>query len=185
MANPSSISRRLNSFFGALQHNDFENAFIHYFPALDKTAKLRRPKENVSKRIKAFLTEEEKLLSFIALGGFVVGNTFNGVSVIDALYKYGRTSIAHEGELDKRLSVQEGRGVSFGDEFILDKKYLSALGIIVILSPENIGEHLEGNYNLYLIDKYINVNSLWGRKEDVIKKIISLGINEETIRYYP
>ena len=91
-----------------IQEGDWEGALVNLFPALDNTAKKRRPKAGVGERIRAFLEEEEALVSAITTGSVLKGIHTDGVSITDALYKFGRTSIAHEGELDPRLQFNEG-----------------------------------------------------------------------------
>jgi hypothetical protein len=65
MVKPTGISRRLMQCVTHLRSNDCEGALVNLFPAMDKTAKKRRPKDGVGKRIKAFLTDEEALISAI------------------------------------------------------------------------------------------------------------------------
>jgi len=66
MPKPTGISRRLEQCIQHLQSDDYEGALVNLFPAIDKTAKKRRPKDGVGKRIKAFLEEEETLISAAA-----------------------------------------------------------------------------------------------------------------------
>lgn len=58
---------------------DFEAALVHYFPALDKTAKKRRPAAKVGERIRAFLDDELEIISDIATKNIFIVNC-NGVS---------------------------------------------------------------------------------------------------------
>lgn len=76
---------------------------IHFFPALDKTAKKRRPKDAVGSRIGNFIADQEAIITAVAAGNIFRNITVDGISFPDAIYKFGRTSFAHEGELDKRL----------------------------------------------------------------------------------
>jgi len=103
----SSISRRIESSIQALDRKAYEDAFIHLFPAIDKTAKKRRDKDGVAQRIKAFISDEEGIITVVATNNFIRNITVNGIDFPTALYKFGRTSIAHEGELDERLQINE------------------------------------------------------------------------------
>ncbi len=105
MTKPTGVSRRINQCIAHLQAKDWEGALVNLFPALDQTAKRRRSKDGVGSRIRAFLEDEEGLISCIATGSFIANVNVNGVSITDALYKFGRTSIAHEGELDRMRAV--------------------------------------------------------------------------------
>jgi hypothetical protein len=104
MPSPTGISRRIASCIRYTIAKDYEAAMVNFFPALDKTAKTRRPKCGVAARIKGFLADEEALITAIAIRNAFVGVKFNGMSFPDAIYKFGRTAIAHEGELDPRLT---------------------------------------------------------------------------------
>jgi len=66
---PSSVSRRIESCIKFANIKDYESALIHFFPALvpalDKTAKKRRPKEGVGSRIRKFIADQEGIISAI------------------------------------------------------------------------------------------------------------------------
>jgi hypothetical protein len=49
MVKPTGISRRLMQCVTHLQSNDCEGALVNLFPAMNKTAKKRRPKDGVAK----------------------------------------------------------------------------------------------------------------------------------------
>jgi hypothetical protein len=66
MSTPSSISRRMRDAIHAHGRGDYEGALVHFFPALDKAAKRRRPKVGVGQRIRGFLADEEGLISALA-----------------------------------------------------------------------------------------------------------------------
>jgi hypothetical protein len=60
----SSISRRVESSIKAYQEGDFETSLVHLFPALDKTAKKRRPRDRVGERIKSFIDDELEIITY-------------------------------------------------------------------------------------------------------------------------
>jgi len=62
-------------------------------------------KDGVAQRIKAFISDEEGIITAVATNNFIRNITVNGIDFPTALYKFGRTSIAHEGELDERLQI--------------------------------------------------------------------------------
>jgi hypothetical protein len=88
---PSGISRRIEQCIERLQHRDHEGALVHLFPAIDKTANTRRPGMRVGNRIKAFLKDEEVLITAIGTGHVLKGCKFDGMSFEEALYEFGRT----------------------------------------------------------------------------------------------
>jgi hypothetical protein len=90
MTTSSGVSRRIQQCIEHIQKQDWEGALVNLFPALDKTSKKRRTKAGVAERIKAFLEEEEALISAVATGSVFKGIHVNGVSITDALYKFGR-----------------------------------------------------------------------------------------------
>jgi len=92
MTQPSGISRRLQQTVERLQARDYEGALVNLFPAIDRTAKKRRPKEGVGPRIRAFLEDEEALISAIATGNILTRISLNSVSITDAL----TSSAAHQ-----------------------------------------------------------------------------------------
>lgn len=163
----SSVSRRLASSFEAFQSKDYEAALIHFFPALDKVAKRRRPKEGVGSRIRGFLKDEEVLISAIATGNVFQGVVIDGVTFEDAIYKFGRTPIAHEGELDPRLQFVDGGSWSIGRVWNLPSQYILGLCVAVMVAPECEGEHIDGNARVTLFGREWELNQLWGAEQEV------------------
>jgi hypothetical protein len=164
---PSSVSRRLAACFEAYERNDYEAALVHFFPALDKVAKRRRPKDGVGARIRAFLKDEEALISAIATGNVFIGAVFDGVTFEDVIYKFGRTSIAHEGELDPRLQFVEGVGWSIGKVWKLPSKYIPALCVAVMAAPECNGERMAADARVTIFGREWELNQLWGAERAV------------------
>ena len=169
----SSVSRRLTSCIDAYQRRDYEVSLIHFFPALDKVAKRRRPKSGVSDRIRGFLRDEEGLISAIATGNIFQGCRFDGLTFDEAIYKFGRTSIAHEGELDSRLNFVDGDNWSIGPTWRLPSKYILGLCIAVIVAPECKGEKLAFDATVTIFGREWKINQLWGEEQAVKNHIAS------------
>jgi len=151
-----------------VQTKDWEGALVNLFPALDRTAKKRRLKAGVAERIKAFLEDEEMLISAIATGNVFKGIYIDGVSITDALYKFGRTSIAHEGELDPRLEFNEAGSVVIGkDKWSLPTSYIVGMSLAVVVAPENAKELVDPKLGFNLFGEQHQLNSLWGQKQKV------------------
>lgn len=164
----SSIGRRLEQSLNSLIANDYESSLVHFFPALDKTAKLRRPQAGVGARIKGFLKDEEAFISFLAFRIVFENTLFDGLSFAEAIYKFGRTSIMHEGELDKRLSFENvDQLMIVGDTWKLSPSYIAAMITAVMTATENSQETFMSPKILHLHDKAVNANDIWGKKSMV------------------
>jgi hypothetical protein len=156
-----------------LAEQEYEAALVDYFPALDKTAKRRRPKDGVGKRIRAFLTDEEALISAVSMRVAFRSITFDGLSFADAIYKFGRTAISHEGELDPRLTFDDSVPVQIGGQtWNLPSSYIGGLCIAVVAAPENAQEYIDDSFSVTVLEHHFNVNELWGA-QDRIKELIA------------
>ena len=145
--------------------NDYESCLVNYFPALDKTAKKRRPKDRgVGNRIRSFLDEELDIISHIATGN-IFRIECDGLTFPEAIYKFGRTAIIHEGELDPRLNFDSKTGIEIGNTWNLPPSFITALLIAVIIAPENANEKFEENYLINIHGEKHNVSDLWGKRE--------------------
>jgi len=164
---PSSVSRRLAACFDAFESKDYEAALVHFFPALDKVAKRRRPREGVGSRIRSFLKDEEVLISAIATNNVFKGLVFDGVTFEEAIYKFGRTAIAHEGELDPRLQFVDGGSWSIGKVWQLPSNYILGLCISVMVAPESKGERIASDARVTLFGREWELNHLWGAEREV------------------
>jgi len=168
MSTPSGVSRRIQQCVVHMNSRDWEGALVNLFPALDKTAKKRRPKASVGERIRAFLEEEEALISALATGNVLRRIQVDGVSITDALYKFGRTSIAHEGELDPRLQFNEGGSLTIGQEkWNLPTGYIVGMSLAVVVAPENSNESIDANLGFNLFGEQYKLKNLWGQKKMV------------------
>lgn len=171
MSNPSSISRRIESCIKYFNAKDYESAMIHFFPALDKTAKKRRPKEGVGNRIRKFISDQEGIITAVSTGNIFKNINIDGVSFPDAIYKFGRTSIAHEGELDRRLSITDSNSMSIGEVWNLPSSFIIGLCVGVMVAPENKNEYIDSPLGLTIFGEQFPINELWGAEEIVTKLI--------------
>lgn len=170
MKKQGSIGRRIESCLSDYERNDFESSFIHLFPAIDKTAKKRYPKKGVGDRIKTFLKDNETIIQFIATSS-VITFIAEGISFEDALYKFGRTSIMHEGELDNRLVIHNKQYISIGETWELPKSYICSLALSVVLAPENHDDYFINRYRINTPIGELILNSLWGKSEEISERI--------------
>lgn len=175
----TSISRCIDRSIAALQAGDFEAAFIQLFPAVDKTAKKRRSKDGVGSRIKSFIRDEEIIITGIATNNVFKGIMVNDVDFPTAIYKFGRTSIVHEGELDERLHINEQGEIKIGDVWSLPSSYITGIIMAVILSSENKTEKMDSVYQIQLFENSYAANSLWGQREVIEQRMCELWRNPD------
>lgn len=178
----SSISRRIEKSIEALGKKDYEDAFVQLFPAIDKTAKKRRPKDGVGARIKSFISDEEAIITAVATNNIITNINVDGVDFPTALYKFGRTSIIHEGELDERLQINESGQLQIGHVWNLPASYITGLIVAVIISPENSGEHISESIGIQLFGEQHKANELWGNLHIIQAKICEVFKNDDLFK---
>jgi hypothetical protein len=168
----SGISRRIEQCVRAIAARDNELALVNLFPAMDKTAKKRRPKDGVGSRIREFVRDEEGMISAIATGNILRNISVNGVDFPQAIYKFGRSAILHEGELDPRLQFNDSGSIQIGDVWNLPSAYITAMCVSVVAAPENGDESLRNPPQLAVFERTFDLNELWGQRKK-IKELIS------------
>ncbi|MDR8387466.1 hypothetical protein MKS85_18230 [Pseudomonas sp. JL2] len=166
MKKSTAISRRVKSCWEHISKEEYEEALIDFFPALDKTSQLRYPKiKTVGARIEAFLSDEEGLISALATENFIINCKFGEYTFPKAIYKLGRNPISHEGELDARLTFDNMDGIRIsGDTWNLPPTYISALAISVMIAPENLNESINTPTSISLYGNTFPINTLWGAR---------------------
>ncbi len=161
MSTPSSIARRIESSLIAYFDNDFEGSLVHLFPAMDKTAKLRWPTKKVGERIRDFISAQHNIITYLSMGVSIGYLDVNGVTLPEAIYKFGRTSIAHEGELDKRLVITASGDVSISETWCLPSNFILALIVAVISANENSRESIRGIFSSpFIMKNFLQMNYL-------------------------
>lgn len=165
--NQNLIKRRILNSFHAYQTQDFEGSLIHYFPALDATAKLRYTKKGVGWRIKRFLRDERDLVTAVGLGMIIKNLSIHGYTFEEAIYKFGRNSIVHEGELDPRLKFTDRGKIEIGEYWELPKAYILGLIVAVIACAENSNKKSTGGESLVILNKRFLVSDLWGKEAEL------------------
>lgn len=162
----SSISRRIQDSIEAFKIEDYEQSLIHVFPAIDKTSKKRRNVKKVGLRIKGFLQDELELITYISFQSKIQIEC-DGVSIIKAIYEYGRNSIVHEGELDSRLVFDKSLMLGVGPDWRINPILIKGLIMAVILAPENAKESLSRDYEFKIANNSFLVSELWGMRDKV------------------
>lgn len=168
----NAIGRRIERCCHHLQNGEIEDAAIHLFPAIDATAKLRRPPPiGVGQRIKRFITDEERIITLIAFRMSITGCEFNGQTIADAVYEYARNPLMHEGQLDPRMTFQAIQGFSLGGAWNLPPTFLFALAVAVIIAPENKGVRIHDDIKARILNQNYNVNDIWGQRQHFVDLI--------------
>lgn len=167
---PTAISRRIEDAIYAAQANDFERAAINVFPALDKTAKMAHPRiKGVGDRIERFINEHEGLITFISTKNAFIGCTYDGQTLARIIYKLGRCSIAHEGELDSRLTFDGSKPFTMGGEkWNFNPGFMLGLIISVVVNPVNSAEKIDSSLGVILEGSRYSINSLWGQRDKLL-----------------
>jgi hypothetical protein len=175
MATPSGISRRIPQCINRLEFKDPEGALVNLFPAIDKTAKKRRPKAGVGERIKEFLHDEEVLITAVGCNNVLHGVQVDGMSLPEALYKFGRTSIMHEGELDPRLRFNDAGILEIGREgWNLPVGFIVGMALAVIIAKENLGERTPDGIGINIFGRQFLLNEIWGNPDAVRNHICAV-----------
>lgn len=173
MKQSTSISRRISGCIEGIGKRDYEYALVNLFPALDKTAKKRLPKSKVGERIRGFLSNEEAIISALATQNVFKNIQIDGYSFPQVIYKFGRTSISHEGELDPRLSFNDEGRFQIGATWDLPSSYVSAMCIAVVIAPENQNEWSMQNFQVQILNETYELNALWGNRRSIVCKLES------------
>lgn len=163
----SGVSRRIESCIEQYLQKDYEGALVNLFPAIDKTASRRRPKTQVGDRIRSFLSDEMSFITAISTSGSFGGIEINGQSIESALYKFGRTSVMHEGEIDPRLSFTENEMAANKDNWRLPHSFILGMTLAVITAPENSTEKLRSEFYVELHGGRIILNDCWGNPSSI------------------
>lgn len=170
MPTPTSVSRRIEATAIHAKKDCFEEALINLFPAIDKTAQKRRPKEKVGKRITSFLEDQQEIITLVATHNSIQ-LSYNGLSMAEAIYKFARNPLIHEGELDPMISFNNQEGLIIGDKWNLPPSYILGLTVGVIVSKENSDEYIDNSLGCKLWNYNYRFNELWGHPELVRKAI--------------
>ena len=171
MPSASGISKRITSCLESLDTGDHESALIHLFPAVDKTAKKRRPKKSVGVRIKGFVADEERLISMLATRKSITGLKFDGLSFPEVIYRFGKSAILHEGQLDPRLTFNNSGTLQIGAIWNLPASYITAICICTVAAPENRGEQIPQSYTAEVLGRNYDLNDLWGNRAEIRKRV--------------
>ena len=151
---------------------DYESSLLHCFPALDKTASIRRPNEGVGQRFKKFLNDQRNIIAPIGLGMMMgQGCTFGGISFEEAIYNLARNHLVHEGGFAENLKISDDRKSILGGNWNLSEANILSLIIATISAKENKDESFSKEIQIKLLGQQVNLNKLWGEEDELRRKI--------------
>ena len=167
------VVRRVEDAFDAIRLGRTESAALHLFPAIDATARARRPTESVGARFRALIQDQIGIIAPLGLS-VVLGRdcTFGGIALEDALYKLGRCTLLHEAGLSDSFAFSESRHSMLGGKWLLSHHFLCALLVSVVTARENRGLAVRRDFSLNILGSIESVNDLWG-EEDRIRELIA------------
>jgi hypothetical protein len=165
-------SRRIYFALKHLESEEFEEALMHLFRALDSTSKKRYPKYKPGMRIKTFLRDEETLILFMATGSLFDGGIYyNDRDMADVIYRFARTSAVHDEFLDHRVQFNRESGVSIGEVWNFPPQMIHGLILATMCSPENSECRIKIEFHLEFLGKNYKEEDIWGKKDLFNKRI--------------
>jgi hypothetical protein len=170
-----SIAKRVETALDFISKGDFENALIYISIVVDATSKKESPRSmSQSNRNKKFIDDNQDFVYRFSTGGQVsVTGTLNYPTgtLGRTLYKIIRCGLLHEGILPDTFVMLDGQGLGFmrtnidQDKpmgFAISTYLLVALLILVITSPVNRRESINGGMDFTIYDITSQVNNIWG-----------------------
>lgn len=113
--------------------------------------------------MRSFLRDEMAIITVIATGHMFQNIECDGLSVEQAIYKFGRTSVMHEGELDPRLTFSADGSFSFGaSQMSIPPAFIFGMTVATIISTENKGESMTKPFPATILGDHYSLNDHWG-----------------------
>lgn len=164
-------------------NGEYNTALMLACSAIDATAKKTCSNLNNNERIKNFISENMRIVSFfgmpgISCGGMKVGcnsipeikkDRDNLVGLEDIIYYAIRCNLIHECRPDPRIQfTSQTRIGEMNGKFFLPSQILWGLIFAVILSEANKDEKVDLNTEIKLNNVKYSLNDLWGRKDELL-----------------
>jgi hypothetical protein len=166
------ISRRIKASINALDAREYEQALLNVFPAMDNTARRRRPNDGVGERIKKFVRDQTAIIAPIGLKVQLgQGCTFGGMSLEDAIYVHARNNLVHEGGLPPEFAIHDQSYSVLGGNWKLSEDCVYSLILAVVTAVENASVQLSSEKLFPIFGQTFHLNELWG-KEAEVKELI-------------
>jgi hypothetical protein len=158
--------------------------------ALDATAKKINPHLNNNRRIKKFISDNMRIVSFFGLPGISCGrlrigcdsiseikkDAQNRVGLEDVIYHAIRCNLIHECKPDPRIefTTHTHIGGEKDGKFFLPSQILNGLIFSVLLQDVNEKEKVDFKMEIKLPNKTYDINELWGKKEELMPVMLRL-----------
>jgi len=158
--------------------------------ALDATAKKINPSLSNNERIKKFISDNMRIVSFFGLpgiscGGLRIGcdsipeikkDAQNRVGLEDIIYHAIRCNLIHECRPDPRIKFTAHTHIGDGKDgkFFLPSQILNGLIFSVLLQEANVEERVGFKMEIKLPNKIYDINELWGKKKELMPVMIGL-----------
>jgi hypothetical protein len=154
--------------------------------AVDATAKKLYPILNNNERIRNFIQENMRIVSFFGLPGISTGglrikcdsipeikkDINNLAGLEDIIYYAIRCSLIHECEPDPRIEfINKTRIGDLNGKFTLPSQIIWGLILSVVLSEANTNEKLDVSLDINILGDEYKLDELWGQKEELIPRL--------------
>ncbi len=178
-----SIGKFISSAIESYTKGDYDISLALTCSAVDATARKLFPKLNNNERIKNFIQQNMRIVSYFGLPGISTGglrikcdsipeikkDQDNLVGLEDIIYYTIRCSLIHECKPDSRIDfINNTRIGDLNGKFTLPSHILWGLILSVILSETNINEKIEICLIINISGDKFEINDLWGKKEEIV-----------------
>jgi len=164
-----SIADRVVECMHKYETNDLDNALIQVCIALDGTAKKEYPKvKKVGERFKAFIRENQDIISFFTFNGMVfIDCKFGSYTLDQFIYKVLRCGLLHEGGIPTMFKFGEpGTPATLSDaQWSLPKTFIFGTLLAVVGASSNLKQVTGDHYKVVILGNEFKLNDLWGNAE--------------------
>jgi hypothetical protein len=180
------IGKFISSAIENYHNGNYSVALALTCSAIDATAKKSYPGTNNNERIKKFIQENMRIVSFFGLPGISTGglrikcdsipeikkDKNNLVGLEDIIYYAIRCSLIHECKPDTRIEfINKTRIGDLNDKFTLPSQIIWGLIFSVVLSETNTNERSDVALGINICGKDYELGQLWGKKESLIPEL--------------
>jgi len=180
------IGKFISSAIENYQNGNYSVALVLTCSSVDATARKIYPTLNNNERIKKFIQENMRIVSFFGLPGISTGglrikcdsipeinkDKNNLAGLEDIIYYAIRCNLIHECEPDPRIKfIDKTRIGDLNGRFTLPSKIIWGLIFAVVLSETNAKEVLSFPFIVDIFGNEYKLEKLWGRKKEIIPKL--------------
>lgn len=177
------IGKFISSAIENYHNGNYSVALALTCSAVDATARKIYPALNNNERIKLFIHENMRIVSFFGLPGISTGglrikcdsipeinkDRSNLAGLEDIIYYAIRCSLIHECIPDPRIEfIDKTRIGDLNGRFTLPSQIIWGLIFSVVLSEANTNEELDISLDIRILDNEYKLSELWGKKEELM-----------------